>query len=78
MVTETAIPALKQKYRDEAIAAMQRDFNYANPMQVPTVTKVSVNIGLGEALTNGRAVESAVSDLQTITGQKPVVNRAKK
>ena len=44
MVTETAIPALKQKYRDEAVAAMQREFNYANPMQVPTVTKVSVNI----------------------------------
>lgn len=78
MVTETAIPALKQKYRGEVVAALQREFNYVNPMQVPTVTKVSVNIGLGEALTNGRAVESAVSDLQTITGQKPVVNRAKK
>jgi large subunit ribosomal protein L5 len=47
-------------------------------MQVPTLTKVSVNIGLGEALTNGRAVDSAVSDLQIITGQKPMVNRAKK
>jgi len=78
MVTEVAIPALKQKYRGEVVAALQREFNYVNPMQVPTVTKVSVNIGLGEALTNGRAVESAVSDLQTITGQKPVVNRAKK
>jgi large subunit ribosomal protein L5 len=78
MVTETAIPALKQKYRDEVVEALKRQFNYANPMQIPTVTKVSVNIGLGEALTNGRAVESAVSDLQTITGQKPVVNRAKK
>ena len=77
MVTAT-LPELKQKYRDEVVPALQRDFNYANPMQVPTVTKVSVNIGLGEALTNGRAVESAVSDLQTITGQKPVVNRAKK
>ncbi|RLT27424.1 MAG: 50S ribosomal protein L5 [Chloroflexi bacterium] len=78
MVTEVAVPTLKQKYRDEVVAVLQREFNYANPMQVPTLTKVSVNIGLGEALTNGRAVESAVSDLQTITGQKPVVNRAKK
>lgn len=74
----TAAPSLKQKYREQVFAALQREFNYANPMQVPTVTKVSVNIGLGEALTNGRAVDSAVSDLQTITGQKPVVNRAKK
>jgi large subunit ribosomal protein L5 len=77
MVTAAA-PSLKQKYKDEVVPALQRQFNYGNPMQVPTVTKVSVNIGLGEALTNGRAVESAVSDLQTITGQKPVVNRAKK
>jgi len=74
----TAAPSLKQKYRDEVVAALKRDFNYANPMQVPTLTKISVNIGLGEALTNGRAVDSAVSDLQTITGQKPMVNRAKK
>jgi large subunit ribosomal protein L5 len=74
----TAAPSLKQKYRDEVVAALKRDFNYANPMQVPTLTKISVNIGLGEALTNGRAVDSAVSDLQIITGQKPMVNRAKK
>jgi large subunit ribosomal protein L5 len=74
----TAAPSLKQKYRDEVVPALQRDFNYRNPMQVPTLTKISVNIGLGEALTNGRAVDSAVSDLQIITGQKPVVNRAKK
>ena len=74
----TAAPSLKQRDRDKVVAALQRDFNYANPMQVPTLTKISVNIGLGEALTNGRAVDSAVSDLQTITGQKPMVNRAKK
>jgi large subunit ribosomal protein L5 len=71
-------PALKQKYADEVVPVLKRDFNYANPMQVPSLVKVSVNIGLGEALTNGRAVESAVSDLQIITGQRPVVNRAKK
>jgi large subunit ribosomal protein L5 len=78
MVTATAAPALKQRYRDEIVPVLTREFNYVNPMQVPTLTKVSVNIGLGEALTNGRAIESASADLQTITGQRPVVNRAKK
>lgn len=73
-----AIPALKQRYRDEVVATLTREFGYTNPMQVPTLSKVSVNIGLGEALTNGRAIESAQNDLATITGQRPVVNRAKK
>ena len=77
MVTAT-LPALKQRYRDEIVSVLTREFGYKNPMQVPTLTKVSVNIGLGEALTNGRAVESATTDLQAITGQRPVVNRAKK
>lgn len=77
MVT-TTLPALKQRYRDEVVPVLTREFNYANPMQVPTLVKISVNIGLGEALTNGRAVESATADLQAITGQRPVVNRAKK
>jgi large subunit ribosomal protein L5 len=60
------------------VEVLTREFGYTNPMQVPTLTKVSVNIGLGEALTNGRAIESAQNDLATITGQRPVVNRAKK
>ena len=77
MVT-TTLPALKQRYRDEIVPVLTREFGYTNPMQVPTVVKISVNIGLGEALTNGRAVESATADLQAITGQRPVVNRAKK
>ena len=78
MVTAAEAPALKQRYRDEIVTVMTREFNYVNPMQVPTLIKVSVNIGLGEALTNGRAIESASADLQAITGQRPVVNRAKK
>jgi large subunit ribosomal protein L5 len=78
MVTAAAAPALKQRYKDEIVPVLTREFNYSNPMQVPSLTKVSVNIGLGEALTNGRAIESASSDLQAITGQRPVVNRAKK
>ena len=72
------IPALKQRYRDEMIEVLTRDFGYTNPMQVPNLQKVSINIGLGEALTNGRAIDSAQQDLATITGQRPVVNRAKK
>lgn len=78
MTTATLLPTLKQRYRDEIVDVLKREFGYQNPMQVPTLTKVSVNIGLGEALTNGRAVESASTDLQAITGQRPVVNRAKK
>lgn len=72
------LPALKQRYRDEVIAAMTHDFGYKNPMQVPTLSKISINVGLGEALTNGRAIESAQADIAAITGQRPVVNRAKK
>lgn len=72
------IPTLKQRYRDEVVAVLTKEFGYTNPMQVPTLEKVSVNIGLGEALTNGRAIDAAQTDLAAITGQRPVVNRAKK
>ncbi|MEZ4553361.1 MAG: 50S ribosomal protein L5 [Dehalococcoidia bacterium] len=72
------LPALKQRYREEVVAVLTREFGYSNPMQVPTLEKISVNIGLGEALTNGRAIDSAQADLAAVTGQRPVVNRAKK
>jgi large subunit ribosomal protein L5 len=72
------LPELKQRYRDQVVPELTRAFGYTNPMQVPTLEKISINIGLGEALTNGRAIESAQQDLATITGQRPVVNRAKK
>ncbi|MGE0230008.1 MAG: 50S ribosomal protein L5 [Dehalococcoidia bacterium] len=78
MPDTTTLPALKQRYREEVVAVLTREFGYSNPMQVPTLEKVSVNIGLGEALTNGRAIDSAQADLAAITGQRPVVNRAKK
>ncbi|MDP6607192.1 MAG: 50S ribosomal protein L5 [Dehalococcoidia bacterium] len=74
----TYVPRLRQRYLDEVVEVLTREFNYRNPMQVPTFTKVAVNIGLGEALTEGRAIESAVADLTAITGQRPVVTRAKK
>src|SRR5207249_1507158 len=69
--------ALKERYRREAIAALQKEFNYKNPMQVPSVNKVVVNIGLGEVIQNAKAMEAAVADLAAITGQRPVITRAK-
>ena len=71
-------PTFKIRYRDEIVPAMVSEFGYTSPMQVPRVTKINLNIGLGEALTNGRAMESAVRDLTTISGQKPVITRARR
>lgn len=71
-------PRLRAMYRSEIIPSMMREFGFTNPMEVPRVQKVVLNIGLGEALTNGRAMESATRDLATITGQKPVITRARK
>jgi large subunit ribosomal protein L5 len=69
---------LRQRYRDEVVPALQREYGYANPMQIPKVDKVVVNIGLGEAIANAKALDAAVGDLTTITGQKPIVTRAKR
>jgi len=69
---------LQQKYRTEIVDAMIKQFNYKNRMQVPTLKKVVVNVGLGEAIANAKALDNAVNDLTSIVGQKPVVNRAKK
>jgi large subunit ribosomal protein L5 len=69
---------LRRRYHEDVIPAMQREFSYANPMQIPRVDKVVVNIGLGEAIQNAKAVDAAVGDLATITGQKPIVTRAKR
>ena len=71
-------PRLKERYRAEILPELMRQFGYANVMQAPRVEKVTVNIGLGEARENARAVESATTDIATITGQKPVVTKAKK
>jgi len=69
---------LLERYRTEIVPALRRDFGYTNPMQVPQVRKVVVNIGLGEALDNPKALEAAVGDLSIIAGQKPVVTKARK
>jgi len=71
-------PRMRDLYRDEIVPSMMREFGFTNPMQVPRIQKIVVNIGLGEALTNGRAMESATGDLTAITGQKPIITRARK
>jgi large subunit ribosomal protein L5 len=72
------VARLKQDYTDRIAPALLGDLNLENPMQVPRIQKVVINIGMGEALTNSNAIDAATRDLATITGQKPVVTRAKK
>lgn len=69
---------LREKYSKEIVPALMRDFQIANPMAVPRLVKVVVNMGLGEATQNAKVIEAATQDLTAITGQKPVVTRAKK
>jgi large subunit ribosomal protein L5 len=79
--TDTAaatMPRLKQRYQDEIKGKLLDDFGYANVMQVPGVVKVIVNMGVGEAARDAKLIEGAVRDLSAITGQKPVVTRARK
>lgn len=71
-------PRMLDLYRNEIVPSMMREFGFSNPMEVPRIQKIVLNIGLGEALTNGRAMESATRDLATITGQKPIITRARK
>ena len=67
---------LHDRYKAEVIPALTKQFEYGNPNQVPKLTKIVINIGLGEALTNAKALDAAVGDLSMITGQKPTVTRA--
>ncbi len=71
-------PVLLERYRKEITPTMMREFQYGNLMRVPQLKKVVVNIGVGEALSNAKALDGAVHDLTIITGQKPIVQRAKK
>lgn len=71
-------PRLRDQYRAETVPALMEHFGYKNVMQVPQVKKIVLNVGLGEAVQNPRAIDAAVEDLSTITGQRPVVTRAKK
>ncbi|HEX6233125.1 MAG TPA: 50S ribosomal protein L5 [Jiangellaceae bacterium] len=71
-------PRLKKRYREEIIPALRNEFGWANIMQVPTVTKVVVNMGVGDAARDAKLIEGAVRDLAVITGQKPAVTKARK
>ena len=73
-----ALPRLKSRYRDEVAPALHEQFGHANVMQVPGLTKVVVNMGVGEAARDSKLIEGAIRDLTTITGQKPSVTRARK
>jgi len=72
------IPRLKERYRNEIVAGLREQFNYANPMQVPGLVKIVVNMGVGEAARDAKLIDGAVRDLTAITGQKPQVRRATK
>lgn len=69
---------LKEQYQEEIVPALMKEFEFKSVMQVPRLTKIVVNIGLGEALDNAKALEFAVKDIEAITGQRPVVTKAKK
>jgi len=69
---------LKEKYLNDVVPALQQKFNYKNVMEIPKLEKVVINIGLGEAVQNPKALDAAVQDLTMISGQKPVVTKAKK
>ena len=69
---------LQKRYNDEVVPALRKEFGYDNVMQVPRLTKIVVNIGLGEALRDSKAIDAAVGDMTLLTGQKPVVTRARR
>ena len=71
-------PRLRDVYRNEIVPAMMQEFGFNNPMRVPRIGKIVLNIGMGEALTNSRAMEGATRDLTTISGQKPIITKARR
>jgi len=77
-VSDTYVPRLKVRYRLEVVPRLQQELGMANPMQVPRLEKAVINMGVGDSLKDGRLMEAAIEDLQIITGQKPVVTRARK
>ena len=76
--TSTEIPRLKTRYREEILPALRSEFDIANVMQVPGLTKIVVNMGVGEAARDSKLIEGAIRDLTAITGQKPAVTKARK
>ena len=78
MSNDIESPRLKKKYREQIIPALQEEFKYANVMQIPGLTKIVVNMGVGEAARDSKIIDGAVRDLTVITGQKPTITRARK
>jgi large subunit ribosomal protein L5 len=76
--TETPAPRLRTRYREEIVPALQQQFEFGNPMQVPGLVKIVVNMGVGQAAKDSKLMDGAVRDLTLITGQKPLVQRARK
>jgi large subunit ribosomal protein L5 len=72
------MPRLKELYREQVVPTLQKELGYENIMQIPRLEKVVVNIGMGEALQNAKALDAAMQDLSIITGQKPIVTRARR
>ncbi len=70
--------AIKRRYREQVVPALMQEFGYENIMQVPRIEKIVINIGVGEALDNPKSLDGAVEDLRKITGQQPVVTKARK
>jgi len=76
MTTNTL--SMQQRYQEQVVPALMKEFNFENVMQVPRIQKIVINIGLGEAMDNPKALDAAVNDLRTITGQQPVITKARK
>ncbi len=75
--TPEYVARVRVQYRESVVPTMMQDFGYTNIMQVPRLTKAVINIGMGEAVANAKAIDAAVNDVQLITGQKPIVTKAK-
>jgi len=75
---QVMVPRLKEKYQTEVVPALMQEFRYRSVMQAPRIEKIVLNIGLGEAIQNSKALDAATADLAAIAGQKPVVTRARK
>jgi large subunit ribosomal protein L5 len=75
---EQYIPRMKKQYRESVIAALSKEFGYTSPMEIPTIEKISVSVGVGEAIENKKLLDSAVSELELITGQHAVKTKARK
>ncbi|MFN6292283.1 MAG: 50S ribosomal protein L5 [Candidatus Nanopelagicaceae bacterium] len=77
-MSTTTAPRLKERYKSEVTALLQKEFNFENKMQIPTLSKIVVNMGVGEAAKDSKLIEGAIRDLTTITGQRPLVTKARK